>query len=185
MDRTDMSLIAIRRIMRATELHGRELARAAGLTAVQVRVLQIIAETGSSTPKAIATRMGVSQATVTALVDRLTRKGLVHRRRSETDRRQTNLMLSPDGVGALDRAPDALQQRYVRRFEALPVWEQSMIVAALDRVAALLDAETLDASPVLDANDFGHEPRKPAAEIDHDPRTSANDLARMPRKTAG
>ena len=158
MDRTDSSLIAIRRILRATELYGRELAKAAGLTAAQVRVLQVIAETGVSNPTAVATRMGVSQATITALIDRLEQKNLVRRERSERDRRQTNLILTDTGRAALDRAPDALQQRYVKRFEALPEWEQSMIVAALDRVAALLDAENLDASPVLDHGEIGRGP---------------------------
>ncbi len=158
MDRTDMSLIALRRILRATELYGRDLARAAGLTAVQVRVLQVIAETGSTTPTAIANRMGVSQATVSALIDRLAAKGQVRRTRSDTDRRQTNLTLTEDGVEALSRAPDALQQRYVKRFEALPDWEQSMIVAALERVSALLDADQMDASPVLDPGEIGRNP---------------------------
>lgn len=155
MDRTDMSLIALRRILRATELYGRDLARAAGLTAVQVRVLQVIAETGRTTPTAIANRMGVSQATVSALIDRLEAKGLVRRTRSDTDRRQTNLTLTDEGTEALSRAPDALQQRYVKRFEALPDWEQSMIVAALERVSALLDADQMDASPVLDPGEIG------------------------------
>ena len=154
MDRTDLSLIAIRRILRATELYGRELARAAGLTAVQVRVLQIIAEKGHSTPKEIAERMGVSRATVTALIDRLEGKSLVTRQKSTLDRRQMILALTAEGMAALERAPDALQQRYVRRFEALPEWEQSMIVAALDRVAALLDAERIDAAPVLDRGEL-------------------------------
>ncbi len=73
MDRTDTSLIALRRILRATELYGRDLARDAGLTAVQLRVLQIVAEKGHSTPTEIATRMGVSQATVAVLV-----RALIH-----------------------------------------------------------------------------------------------------------
>ncbi|MFA5581083.1 MAG: MarR family transcriptional regulator, partial [Paracoccaceae bacterium] len=67
MNRTDDSLIALRRILRATELYGRDLARAAGLTAVQFRVLQIVAERGQCTPTEISQQMGVSQATITAL----------------------------------------------------------------------------------------------------------------------
>lgn len=159
MDRTDLSLIAIRRILRATELYGRELAKTAGLTAAQVRVLQVIAENGGSTPKAVSTRMGVSQATITALIDRLEGKQMVRRERSLQDRRQTNLSLTELGQKTLEEVPDALQQRYVTRFEALPEWEQSMIVAALDRVAALLDADTLDASPVLEHGDFKRPPK--------------------------
>ena len=64
-DRTDESLIALRRILRATELYSRDLAQEAGLTPAQLRVLQIAASKGgSATPKELATQMGVSQATV-------------------------------------------------------------------------------------------------------------------------
>jgi DNA-binding MarR family transcriptional regulator len=58
----------LRRILRATELYARNLAHAAGLTPVQLRVLQIVAETSSPTPKMLANQMGVSQATVTHLI---------------------------------------------------------------------------------------------------------------------
>lgn len=156
MKRSDISLIALRRILRATELYGRALARAAGLTPVQIRVLQIVAETGASTPKAISARMGVSQATMTTLIDRLVAKGLVDRQRSEADRRQMNIFITGAGREAIARAPDPLHDRYVAGFEALPDWEQAMIVAVLERVAALLDAGHLDVAPVLDLGDIGH-----------------------------
>lgn len=154
LDRTDESLIALRRILRATELYGRELAQKAGLTAVQIRVLQIVNETGQSTPKAISQRMGVSQATMTALIDRLSAKGMVERQRSETDRRQTNLLITEKGRAAVQSDPDPLQQRFVKRFEALEDWEQALTVAVLERVASMLGTADIDASPVLDAGDL-------------------------------
>ena len=82
MDRTDQSLVALRRILRATEIYGRKLAKAAGLTAVQFRVLQIVAERGSCTATEIAQKMRVSQATVTSLVDKLVRREVVTREKS-------------------------------------------------------------------------------------------------------
>src|SRR6056297_1242175 len=89
MDRVDESLIALRRILRSTELYARSLAHAAGLSPAQLRVLQIVTgEGGSATPTLLATRMGVSQATVTALVDKLVARGYVLRERSSRDRRQ-------------------------------------------------------------------------------------------------
>lgn len=149
MDRTDVSLIALRRILRATELYGRTLASRIGLTAVQLRVLQIVAETGRATPTAIATRMGVTQATISALIKKLEAKNLLERRRSERDRRQTNMFITDKGLEKVHGAPDALQQRYVQQFEAMPDWEQAMVVAVLEKVAAMLDADDIDASPVL------------------------------------
>ncbi|MEN9060209.1 MarR family winged helix-turn-helix transcriptional regulator [Ponticoccus litoralis] len=154
-DRTDESLIALRRILRSTELYARDLAQAAGLTPAQLRVLQIVAAKGGSTqPKALAKQMGVSQATVTALVDKLVDRGFATRHRNAEDRRQTDVVLTPDGQAAVEEAPDALQQRYVKEFEKLADWEQAMLVGALERVAAMLDAHELDASPVLTIGDI-------------------------------
>jgi len=155
MDRTDTSLIALRRILRATELYGRDLAKAAGLTAAQFRVLQVVAERGLCTAKDISRQMSISQATVTSLVDKLVRQGMVTRERCETDRRQTNIVITERGRETIEKAPDALQQRYVRKFEALEDWEQASLISALERVAAMLDAEDLDVAPVLDTGELG------------------------------
>lgn len=154
MDRTDESLIALRRILRKSERYSRELAQAAGLTAVQFRVLQIVAEVQGCTPKDISRRMRVSQATVTSLVHKLVNQGMVSIERSAIDGRQKNITVTEAGQVAIERAPDALQQLYVRKFEALEDWEQAQLVASLERVAAMLDAEDTDVAPVLDIGDF-------------------------------
>ncbi|SFA90848.1 DNA-binding transcriptional regulator, MarR family [Poseidonocella pacifica] len=154
MDRTDDSLIALRRILRATERYGRDLAQAAGLTAAQFRVLQLVSESRPCTATDISRRMKISQATVTSLVDKLVAQGMVLRQRSERDRRQTHIEVTEKGARTARDAPDALQQRFVRTFEGLEDWEQSMLVSALERVAAMLDPSDVDAVPVLDTADF-------------------------------
>ncbi|MFN3273469.1 MAG: MarR family winged helix-turn-helix transcriptional regulator [Paracoccus sp. (in: a-proteobacteria)] len=155
--RTDAALIAIRRILRATEQYERELAQAVGLTPAKLRVLQLLAgEAGrQATPTRLASRMGVSQATVTALVDQLERRGFTIRERSSTDRRQLLVILTDAGAEALVSAPDALQQHFVRGFQALQDWEQAMLVASLERAAAMLNAAGIDASPVLTLGEIG------------------------------
>lgn len=150
-DRTDDSLVALRRILRATELYERRLAAAVGLTSAQLRVLQLVAmqpQTGM-TPTALADRIGISQATVTALVDRLVSQGLVRRQKSQADRRQTDVLITQLGQESLGAAPNALQQRFVTSFKRLEPWEQALLVSSLERVASMLDARHLDASPVL------------------------------------
>lgn len=159
-DRTDESLIALRRILRATELYARDLAHAAGLTPAQLRVLQIVAERGGATSKALATQMGVSQATVTALIDKLVAQGLVERIPSELDRRQVDIAVTAEGHKRLQVAPDALQQRYVRAFGKLAPWEQAQLLSSLERVADMLDARGIDASPVLTTGDIRSGKRK-------------------------
>jgi DNA-binding MarR family transcriptional regulator len=98
--------------------------------------------------------MGVSQATVTALVDKLVARAMVTRRASDSDRRQANVVVTDVGLHALQNAPDALQQRYARAFDKLADWEQAQLVSSLERVAAMLDAEDMDASPVLSTGEL-------------------------------
>ena len=154
MDRVDISLIALRRILRATELFSKELARSVSLTAPQFRVLQIVAEKGQCTATEISQRMRISQATVTSLVDKLVRQDMVVRERSNTDRRQTNIVATDKGRQALYDAPDPLQQRFVRKFSGMEDWEQAALIAALERIASMLDAEDLDVAPVLDTGEI-------------------------------
>ncbi len=158
-DRVDQSLIALRRILRATENYERDLAQSARLTPAQLRVLQIVEERGSVTPKALATQMGIRQASVTTLVDKLVTRGMVERVPSKTDRRQTNVTVTDAGRAMVESAPDALQQRYVQAFEALKDWEQAQLIASLERVATMLDAEGIDASPVLATGELHAEKR--------------------------
>ncbi|SDG76189.1 MarR family winged helix-turn-helix transcriptional regulator [Roseospirillum parvum] len=153
-DRTRTSLIALRRILGATEASSRALAKRTGLTTPQLIVLKVVEEKGEATAKTIAQRARVAQATATALIDRLVQRGYVVRRRGESDRRQVWVSLTEAGKAALAAAPDPLHERFSSRFEALADWEQAMVVAGLERVAALLDVETVDASPVLHVGDL-------------------------------
>ena len=68
------------------------------------------------------------------------------------------MILTVTGRSALEDAPDALQQRYVREFVQLADWEQAQLVASLERVAAMMDAHQMDASPVLTVGEIGSKP---------------------------
>ena len=143
-------LSAMRRLMRATDLDAKKLARQTNLSTSQLLVMELMAASGDLTVGRIAERVGLAQATVTAIVDRLADRGLVSRRRSDTDRRQVNVSLTAEGRQLFARAPTALQTRFLRNFEALRSWEKLAILASLERLADLMEAEHLDASPVLD-----------------------------------
>jgi DNA-binding MarR family transcriptional regulator len=153
-DRSNSALIALRRILRVTELNSRTLAQHSELTASQLIVLQRVADEGRMLPSSIAKSVGLQQATITVLVDKLEDAGLVTRQRDTKDRRRVWIEPTPEGRATLDRSPDLLQHRFEARFAELEEWEQSMIIAALERVGALLDASSIDAAPVLDVGDL-------------------------------
>ncbi|MDH3280391.1 MAG: MarR family winged helix-turn-helix transcriptional regulator [Gammaproteobacteria bacterium] len=153
-NRSQTALIALRRILRVTELNTRRLADQSELTTSQLLVMQHVAQTTKVLPSTIAKAVDLKQATVTVLVNKLEEAGLVTRRRDTEDRRRVWVELTDAGQAALDRSPDLLQNRFEQGFDNLEVWEQAMIITTLERVAALLDAEEIEAAPVLDVGDL-------------------------------
>lgn len=153
-DRSETALVALRRILKATELNSRQLASRTGLTASQFIVLQIVARHGKVLPSTLARGTRLTQATVTSLVDKLERANLVTRRRDTEDRRRIWVEITAAGRRTLDDSPDLLHDRFRERFRQLADWEQAMIVAALERVSGMLDAGAIDASPVLDIGEL-------------------------------
>jgi len=153
-NRSNQALTSLRRILRVTELCSRELARKSELTTSQLLVLRYLGENGAALPSAIAKSIDLKQATVTVLVNKLEDAGLVTRRRDTEDRRRVWIALTDGGQATLEKSPDLLQNRFERGFEGLEVWEQAMVIATLERVASLLDAEEIEAAPVLDVGDL-------------------------------
>jgi DNA-binding MarR family transcriptional regulator len=143
-------LTALRRLIRATDLQSRQLERTVGLTAPQLLLLQLLRQRGQMTIGALAKDMNLSQATVTTVMDRLEDRGLVERIRGEADKRKVYAALTAEGEKLVASAPPLLQQSFIRQFQDLQPWEQSMILSCLQRVAQMMDAQHLDASPVLD-----------------------------------
>ena len=143
-------LIALRRVIRATDLHSRHLSKTTGLTAPQILLLQTIRDKNSPTIGEIASDMSLSQATVTTIIDRLEKKGLIYRQRSDLDKRKVHACLSDSGTEILINAPVPLQEQFTHQFNCLQDWEQSMIISSLQRIAEMMDAQNIDASPLLD-----------------------------------
>lgn len=151
---TQSALIAIRRILRATEFSARNLSRDSGISPSQLIVLQFLRDRGEATPTEIAKHAFLTQATVTSLIDKLERRALVARRPDAKDGRRVLVSMTPAGRKTLNQSQDALQVLFERRFEALEPWEKSFLVAALERIAAMLDAAEIDAAPVLDVGEI-------------------------------
>ena len=143
-------LVALRRVIRATDLHSKHLAKTTGLTAPQILLLQTIRDKGEVTIGELANEISLSQATVTSILDRLEKRELVYRERSKEDKRKVHAYLTDQATEILKEAPIPLQEHFARQFSDLQDWEQTMIISSLQRVAQMMDAQHIDASPVLD-----------------------------------
>lgn len=150
MNNIEEVLVALRRVIRATDLHSKHLAKTTGLTAPQILLLQTIRDKGDATIGGLANQISLSQATVTTILDRLEKKELVYRERSKEDKRKVHAFLTEQGIETLKEAPLPLQDHFTRQFGDLQEWEQTMIISSLQRIAQMMDAQHIDAAPVLD-----------------------------------
>ncbi len=147
-------LITLRRLIRATDLHSKQLVKTAGITAPQLLLLRAIHDQGEVTIGEIANEVSLSQATVTTILDRLEKRELVYRVRSNRDKRKVHAYLTEAGRDLLQNAPLPLQEHFIRQFKDLKNWEQTMILSSLQRVVQMMDAQHLDAAPMLDVGDL-------------------------------
>ncbi|MAB10308.1 MarR family winged helix-turn-helix transcriptional regulator [Hyphomonas sp.] len=141
-----------------TELASKRLARTAGLTPSQLSVLRILTEFPEVSAGYLAQATQLKHATITSLIDKLEARGLISRRKCDEDKRRVWLRLLPAGKAALADAPDPLHQIFSERFNTLPDWQQAMLIASLEQVTNLLDAENLEAAPVLQMGELDKEP---------------------------
>lgn len=143
-------LISLRRIIRAIDMRSRRLMQEAGFTGPQLLAMQALATAEEMSAGDLARRINLSQGTVSSILDRLERRGLLKRIRSHSDRRKIYVSLTEEGKARLAQAPTLLQQRFIQRFAELKEWEQHQILASVQRLAEMMDAQDIDAAPVLD-----------------------------------
>ncbi len=153
METHDQVLVSLRQIIRAIDLHSKHIERESGLTGPQLLVMQSISKKDIVTAGLIAREVNLSQATVTTILDRLEKKAYVTRERSLEDKRKVMIGLTEAGELILKQAPTLLQESFIDNFGKLEDWEQSLLLASLQRVANMMQAENLDAAPLLDSSD--------------------------------
>lgn len=74
------------------EFHG--LMQDSGFTFPQLSVISILAKNGKQKVSDISEKMGLSDSTVSGILDRLEQKGIIERKRNKDDRRVVKIYLS-------------------------------------------------------------------------------------------
>lgn len=166
MSNVNQVLSSLRKIIRAADIHSKKLSKTAGLTAPQLLLMQAISENAEeSTLGHLAKKISLSQATLTSIIDRLENRELVVRVRSDADKRFVRLHLTDKGKELLRNAPTPLQESFIAKFTALAEWEQNMILSSVQRLAQMMDAEALDASPFLDVGALDRNDEEPPTSV--------------------
>lgn len=130
----DPVVAACRRLHAAIDALDQRAADMVGLSRGDLRCLNLL-EMGPMTPTRIASRLGLSTGSVTALIDRLEAKGLVKRSRDPSDRRGVLVAATPkvfSTIGALYASCSEILKAAVA---AYPASEQDDAVRHLNDIA--------------------------------------------------
>ena len=114
------TLKQLRIIISAVRQHFRALEEACGVSGAQIWILSAIAETPGITVSRLSEALSVHVSTVSNMLDKLAKAGLVERLRGEEDRRVVNLQLTEQGRVVLGRAPQPLTGLVPHALEKLP-----------------------------------------------------------------
>jgi DNA-binding MarR family transcriptional regulator len=116
-----------------------------GVTAAQFKVLIIMQMMNVDSPAEVSRHLSLDSGAMTRMLDRLEQKGLITRERSEGDRRQVRLVLTPDGLRLAGRLPQIGAQAMNELFGVLEPEElvslerilSKVLLAAGDKLTAM------------------------------------------------
>ncbi len=160
MSQQDQIIAALRQIAQAIDTYSRQLLTEHGLSSPQIGTLRVLARLGRSTPTDLAEALHLSPQTMAGILQRLEQRGLVERERDTADRRSFLVRMTQTGQKAEAKAPPLLRDEFTKQLESLPAWEQSMMLATLQRIAQMMHAEDFEPVPFFQTEE-GAEPAKP------------------------
>ncbi len=132
---------AIRNIAHRFDTYSKGLSKEHGLSLPQLAVLVHLEHFGQACVTSIARGVSLSPATVSGILDRLEKKGLITRKADKDDKRSKVAKLTAQGKKTVKASPPLIGGAFIESFEGLHEWEQSLILSALQRVGSLMEGE--------------------------------------------
>jgi DNA-binding MarR family transcriptional regulator len=132
---------ALREMLAAQRrLRGREAQRHGALSFSQFAVLHVLADGDEHSAGELAIAADVTPASVTKMLDGLSRAGLLERVRDEADRRRVGVRITDDGREALAAKDAHILTAWEGVLDGADPAEVASMAGSLRRVASLYDA---------------------------------------------
>ena len=128
----------LRRIVQALRESSRTAEQTLGVSGAQLFVLHALAGAGPLSLNALAERTHTHQSTVSVVVKRLVKRGLVDRAVSRSDARRIELNLTSTGRALLRRAPGAAQERLLEGLRRMSAAQRGELAVALRRLVVAM-----------------------------------------------
>ncbi len=139
----------LRRVFQVVHAQSKKAERETGLTGPQLWAIKVIADAGTIRVSDLAARMYLHPATTVGILDRLEKKGLIMRVRSQKDRRSVEVKLTESGSEVVARAPEVAQGLLVAGLERLSERRLKTLDNGLAQMATILGAQKIPAQLFL------------------------------------
>lgn len=116
------------------------------LTPSQVHALLWLGHDGGHTMGELARRLGITEKTMTGVVDRLEREGFVQRERSVTDRRVVHSSLTAEGQRIYQRLDRVLRQQMGVLLDILDAEDRKALFRMLEKLIQRVEAPSSSSS---------------------------------------
>jgi MarR family transcriptional regulator, organic hydroperoxide resistance regulator len=113
----------------------KEVARTAELTGPQLTVLKVLEGVGDLSLSELSERIRAQNSTVTGIIDRMEREGLVVRARSTEDRRVVNIQLTEKGARIAREIAVEPMEIFRSALESLSAGEMRDLLRILTKIA--------------------------------------------------
>ena len=140
-------LLSLRQIIRSIDKHNKQLSSSRNLTVPQLICLRQLFVEGPRPMGRLANEVFLSKATITGIVDRLEKKGLVKRERTDMDRRKVTICLTPEGTALAEAMPWPLQERFAESLSSLRDEDIELIDHSLKKLLDMMEAPDLEVWP--------------------------------------
>lgn len=135
----------LRRIVKALQTYSQDVRSGYGLTGPQLWAMKTLQRHGRMPAGQLADALVVNQSSISALVDRLVRRGLVRRIRGRVDRRVVEIALTPRGEALVADAPEAAQGRLLHALEGMRASQVRRIRRAVEHLVEAMEAADVKA----------------------------------------
>lgn len=154
MDITEI-LVKIRKIVRSINLESKKIQKVYAVSIPQILCLNFLYKSPNfqSTQNEIRKFLNLNSSTVSGIINRLEKKGLVARLPKSGDKRVVNIALTSSGDNLLNKVPSLLHEQLSRKLHNLTNEELKQIEESLNMLIYLLEIEEVEASPLIAIDD--------------------------------
>jgi DNA-binding MarR family transcriptional regulator len=152
-------LIKLRKIVRSVNLESKRVEKEQGISIPQLLCLQFLAEQEDYRTNAakLKTFLNLNASTISGILKRLEKKGLVAKLPKASDKRVTLISLTASGMELIESAPITFQQKLSKKLQDLPPEKLQTIIDGIDILTNIMEVDEIDASPIITSEEFPKE----------------------------